>query len=78
MKLKLRLDDLRVDTFATRGVDGQARATVRGNEASAPYACATFAATCPGSCEETCGLSCDPTCHYVLPTCAASCPCEEG
>jgi hypothetical protein len=73
-KLKLRLDDLQVDTFQTTSVSKQ-KGTVLGEQQCTCYtACGQN--TCPGcptcdaSCNGTCGASCNGTCGA---TCDASC-----
>ena len=69
-KLKLRLDDLQVDTFQTTPVEKQ-KGTVFGEQCTCRTQC-----TCPGcytcdaSCNGTCGASCNGTCGA---TCDASC-----
>ncbi|HEX6373889.1 MAG TPA: hypothetical protein VF006_33480 [Longimicrobium sp.] len=70
MKLKLKLDDLLVDTFQTMPVQ-KAKGTVFGEQCTCYTNC-----TCPGcptcnaSCNGTCGGSCNGTCGA---TCDASC-----
>ena len=74
MKLKLDVEDLRVETFEADGADDAPRGTVRANGTDdsdgAPFcsggACATLA-----SCYQTCGLSCNPSC---LETYGECCP----
>jgi hypothetical protein len=62
MKLKLNLDDLRVDTFGTTAPAG-AKGTVIGQQQCSCYTC-----TCPGcptcvdTCQQTCGTTCPFTC----------------
>jgi hypothetical protein len=53
-KLKLLLDDLRVDTFDTTAVRME-KGTVFGEQCTCATAC-----TCPGY--DTCGASCNGTC----------------
>lgn len=64
-KLKLRLDDLRIESFRTAPANEQ-KGTVRGKE---------------GTCVDygTCCYSCGPTCHGSCPpgTCNQSCPVED-
>jgi hypothetical protein len=87
-KLKLRLDDLRVETFDTAAGEKE-KGTVLGHQ---PCTCPT-ACTCPGcpTCDETCpetcaGLSCPYSCDYScqIGTCQATCqnfagaPCTWG
>jgi hypothetical protein len=80
-KLKLHLDDLRVDTFDTTPVQKE-RGTVVGEQCTCPTQC-----TCPGcpTCDHTCqGDSCEgDSCFYG--TCAETCanypyaqPCTQG
>jgi hypothetical protein len=71
MKLKLELDDVRVDTFETAADDGGERGTVRGHDTQPGGQCATGHPTCHASCEETCPLSCNPSC---IATDAFCCP----
>jgi hypothetical protein len=88
-KLKLRMDDLRVESFETIAGNGGARGTVPGNEPSVmcsntctanadctnDFACETYGdCTLAGSCEGTCGNSCDATCQVsCYGTCDATC-----
>jgi len=61
-KLRLRLDDLVIDSFGTTPVR-KGNGTVYGEQCTCPTAC-----TCPGcptcdaSCGGTCGASCNGTC----------------
>jgi hypothetical protein len=71
MKLKLSLDDLRVDAFETTPADAGGRGTVHALEMTE----GTRAPSCEGSCANTCGLSCLPTCHYDVLTCGDTCTC---
>jgi hypothetical protein len=70
MKLKLKLDDLRVDTFQVEAPAKQ-KGTVFGEQCTCYTQC-----TCPGcptcdaSCNGTCDASCNGTCGA---TCDASC-----
>ena len=76
MKLKLRLDDLQVDTFQTTSAPKQ-KGTVFGEQCTCYTqctcpgcpSCANYA-TCDASCNGTCGASCNGTCGA---TCDASC-----
>ncbi|HEX8904440.1 MAG TPA: hypothetical protein VF771_06345 [Longimicrobiaceae bacterium] len=74
MKKKLRIDELRVDTFATARVDG-ARGTVRAHEDSAPHQCASGVWTCLDTCDVTCGATCNGSCVYTCDTCVDTCIC---
>jgi hypothetical protein len=70
MKLRLRLDDLRVDAFATTAAASAARGTVRGNESIFTHQ------NCPPmTADDTCGMTCGPTCD--VPSCnpADTCTC---
>jgi hypothetical protein len=74
MKLKLRLDDLQVDTFQTTPVQKQ-KGTVFGEQCTCWTNC-----TCPGcptcdaSCNGTCGASCNGTCgDSCYGSCAWTC-----
>jgi len=70
MKLKLNLDKIRVDAFATTPANAARRGTVHALEMPD-----TRDPSCEGSCAATCGLSCLPTCHYDVLTCGDSCTC---
>jgi hypothetical protein len=70
MKLRLNIDELRVETFATdEANDG--RGTVQGHEGSKPPNCFSGEWSCipEASCGETCPLSCNPTCVISLGLC---------
>lgn len=63
-KLKLRLDDLRIDSFHA-DAEEQGKGTVFGEQCSCDTVC-----TCPGlSYEPTCPASCYGTCDYLDPSC---------
>jgi hypothetical protein len=66
-KLKLHLDDLRVESFDTTTVRKE-KGTVFGEQCTCPSAC-----TCPGcpSCDATCPATCPYTCDDA--SCGASC-----
>ena len=74
-KLKLRLDDLQVDTFQTTSVPKQ-KGTVFGEQCTCYTQC-----TCPGcptcagygTCDASCNGTCDASCNG---TCVASCNCD--
>jgi hypothetical protein len=75
-KLKLRLDDLQVDTFQTTVVQKE-KGTVFGEQCTCHTQC-----TCPGcptcdaTCNGTCAASCNGTCNGCNPsgaTCGATC-----
>jgi hypothetical protein len=79
-KLKLRLDDLRVDTFQTTSVQ-KAKGTVFGEQCTCYTQC-----TCPGcptcdaSCNGTCDASYNGTCACTREgddTCFVSCQMTE-
>lgn len=67
-KLKLRLDDLSVESFDTQRMDRE-KGTVIGEECSCGGTCD---ATCPNTCAYTCD---DNTCLYTCDdaTCAGTC-----
>ena len=70
MKLKLKLEDLSVDSFDTMRSD-KARGTVFGEQCTCPTAC-----SCPGcpTCDASCNGTCDPSCaESCLSTCDVSC-----
>lgn len=69
-KLTLRIDDLRVESFAT-GREGSDPGTVHahhhtGNHETCAFTCP---ATCRITCPETCFLSCNGADTCVQPTC---------
>jgi hypothetical protein len=81
-KLKLRLDDLRVDTFQTTPVQKE-KGTVFGEQCTCytnctcpgcPTCYASCNGTCDASCNGTCGVSCDASCGG---TCDYSCGCSD-
>lgn len=72
MKKKLRVEELRVDTFVV-AMAGAARGTVRAHEDSAPYQCASGVWSCLDSCQDTCGLSCNGSCINTVDPC-----CQDG
>jgi hypothetical protein len=64
-KLKLRLDDLRVDTFQTASAQKE-KGTVFGEQSGAT--CMADFGTCAYSCKATCHGSCPPgTCYFSCP-----------
>jgi hypothetical protein len=63
MKKKLRIDTLRVDSFAVDGSADAVRGTVRAHTGNT---CASGVESCLGTCDDTCGLSCWGSC---VPTC---------
>jgi hypothetical protein len=80
-KLKLQLDDLRVDSFDTTAVEGQ-KGTVLGEQCTCWTRCGQN--TCPGcpTCDASCNsgcqtcVSCEGTCdscNGTCVTCEASC-----
>jgi hypothetical protein len=85
-KLRLRLDDLRIDSFDTTAPQ-KAKGTVFGEQCTCYTQCTcpgcpTCYATCNGSCDAscngTCGATCEGTCEATCndtcyDTCAASC-----
>jgi len=62
-KLRLQLEELRIDSFSTTPVKRE-KGTVFGEQCTCPTAC-----TCPGcptcdaSCNGTCGATCDASCY---------------
>ena len=78
-KLKLRLEELRIDSFTTTAVE-KAKGTVFGEQCTcqSDHECilATVDVSCDGTCEptayDTCGeLTCEDSCYQC--TCVASC-----
>jgi hypothetical protein len=75
-KLKLDLEDLAVESFATTSESRGEGGTVFGQNHCTCYTqctcpgCPTCDATCNGSCVNTCAASCNGTCGG---TCGASC-----
>ena len=84
-KLRLELDELRVDTFATTSKADRDKGTVRGHNSwngqceTLPYEDSidlcpppyTAAATCVNSCYGTCGNTCAASCQG---SCYNTCP----
>lgn len=67
MKLRLSLDDLRVETFPTAAEAARERGTVRAHEATCLETCAQSGCLsgpdgCPQTWDDTCGMTCD-TCQ---------------
>jgi hypothetical protein len=81
-KLKLRLDDLQVDTFQTTAPRRE-KGTVFGEQCTCYTQCTcpgcpTCDASCNGTCNASCNGTCDDTCGATgndtcYDTCAASC-----
>ncbi|WP_420127810.1 hypothetical protein [Longimicrobium sp.] len=69
MKLKLKLDDLTVDTFQTTSPP-KAKGTVFGEQCTCYTQC-----TCPGcpTCDASCNGTCHASCNGTCVSCAASC-----
>jgi len=61
-KLKLQLEDLRIDSFQTTPV-GKRKGTIVGKEASIVVTCESNCPTCEGTCYETCPPSCGSYCE---------------
>lgn len=71
-KLRLTVEDLRVDSFATDALEAGPRGTVEAHAKSAPFATCDFdtcnQATCaatqcnPSGCIDSCGATCQITC----------------
>jgi len=81
MKLRLRLDDLRVDAFETSVAGREARGTVRAHESGfTVQPCPIWTAqNCPPqTADDTCGMTCGPTCEP--PSCNPDtvCGCVEA
>jgi hypothetical protein len=74
-KLRLQLEDLRIDSFTTTGSQKE-KGTVFGEQCTCQTAC-----TCPGcptcdaSCNGTCGATCEASCNG---TCDAACDTAGG
>ena len=79
-KLKLRLEDLVIDSFHTAGA-GRRAGTVFGEQCTCPNytpCMPTVVATCAYSCPDTCGDSCDgPSCDYSC-ACNSQAPCPTA
>lgn len=78
-KLRLQLDDLRIDSFDTTHAQ-QAKGTVFGEQCTCYTQC-----TCPGcpSCDESCNGTCDVSCFDTCDvscdgTCYKTCACTGG
>jgi hypothetical protein len=78
MKLKLQLEDLRIDSFTTTPVE-KAKGTVFGEQCTCYTQCTcpgcpTCDASCNGTCAGTCGASCNGTCNATnCGTCDYAC-----
>jgi hypothetical protein len=77
MKLKLKLDDLAVDSFDTIPME-KSKGTVFGEQCTCWTACGQNTCpgcpTCDGSCNDTCVASCNGTCNCPTnDTCGWSC-----
>lgn len=71
-KLKLQLDDLRVETFDTVPVQ-KVKGTVFGEQCTCYTECTCpGCATCEESCDGTCGWSCSPS-NCGDPSCGTAC-----
>ena len=72
MKLRLKIEELRVETFTTAAAGGE-RGTVRAHDGTDPNHCFSGEWSCipEASCGETCPLSCNPSC---IATDAVCCP----
>jgi hypothetical protein len=75
---KLKLDDLRVDSFDTSFTEAGMRGTVHGHysvDGTCPLSCAgTCDPTCPDSCAATCQGTCWNSCAGN--TCDFTCSCD--
>ncbi len=80
MKLKLKLDDLQVDTFQTTTVRNE-KGTVFGEQCTCRTQCTcpgcpTCDASCNGSCDASCNGTCDASCNGTCgDTCDYTCDC---
>jgi hypothetical protein len=78
MKLKLQLEDLRIDSFTTTPVE-KVKGTVFGEQCTCYTnctcpGCPTCDASCNGTCGGTCAASCNGTCDATAcGTCGYSC-----
>ena len=76
-KLRLQLEDLRIDSFTTTSSQKE-KGTVFGEQCTCQTACScpgcpTCDASCNGTCGGTCDASCNGTCDWSCETCGASC-----
>jgi hypothetical protein len=76
-KLKLHLEDLRIDSFQTTSGE-KPEGTVFGEQCTCYTQCTcpgcpTCDASCNGTCDATCDVSCNDTCASCAVTCYASC-----
>ncbi|HSU15274.1 hypothetical protein [Longimicrobium sp.] len=62
-KLKLQMDDLRIDSFDTADVPAGG-GTVRGHISLAQGSCRTCEVTCNPSCDYSCDYTCDGFATY--------------
>jgi hypothetical protein len=70
-KLKLRLDDLRIDSFSTTRAQ-EPGGTVFGEQCTCQTQCTCPGNTCDGTCGDTCPNTC-VTCPDTCFTCPLSC-----
>lgn len=81
-KVRLTIDELQVQSFATTGVEAAGRGTVRAHDAPTDAVeCPTADPnwdTCWGSCGDTCGGSCDCDSAYCSDTCYWGCYTMRG
>ena len=73
MKLRLSIEDLRVDTFETARAPDGPRGTVRANGKPGTVYSGVWSCIPEASCGETCALSCNPSCLATYGEC-----CPEG
>lgn len=71
MKLRLKIDELRVETFETTRRGESTRGTVRAHEGTQPNNCFSGQWSCipDASCEDTCGMSCWGSCVNTYDCC---------
>ncbi len=84
-KLKLNLDDLKVESFETTPEQPKPKGTVVGNaeptelqpcdysENPTDCLCVTYAATCPNTCYNTCASTCSTCGSTCEQTCGEHC-----
>jgi hypothetical protein len=76
-KLRLTLEDLRIDSFSTTPVKKE-KGTVYGEQCTCPTACTcpgcpTCDASCNGTCAASCNGTCDASCNGGCGTAEYSC-----
>ena len=83
-KLKLNMDELKVESFETSTIESQKNGTVKGfatQEVTRCFVCTeigdTCDSTCIGTCDPTCPNTCVNTCQLTCFTCIGHYTCHD-